>query len=362
MKFNFEKGFSLNFFIFLILMSSIQTKCRGQNVNFKVFGHQKIKFEKSVGDDFFSTYGIGEHDLFITNNFNNKWSFLGEVIVGPTATGFKTGIERARIKFAYNSKNSIIIGRMHTPVNFWNDVYHHGRLFFPTIDRPFAFETVVPMHTTGLRFQGQNFTNFKIGYDVVIGNGFSSNDLTDINYQKSVTLAVHAKPSFGTRINFSYYRDKIFDGYVGTHSGHSTSLHQHGLTSSLAGTEILYELYSFSFSSFKKRVEFLNETSANFNKVLNSEKSININCFNYLGYRFSNENVLFGLIDYKNISEKDVHIIPSNQTKVGIGFKKMFSHLLKINIQLEEYLDVKRSNMKLIHQKSEFKIQVAYGF
>lgn len=53
-------------------MSSVQTKCRGQNVNFKLFGHQKIEFEKSVGDDFFSTYGIGEHDLFITNNFNNK--------------------------------------------------------------------------------------------------------------------------------------------------------------------------------------------------------------------------------------------------------------------------------------------------
>ena len=129
--------------------------------------------------------------------------------------------------------------------------------FFPAIDRPFAFETIVPIHTTGIRFQGQNITSLKLGYDIVVGNGMSSNDITDINIQKSITIAAHAKPSFGTRISVSYYRDIIYNGYVGSHSGHCSSLHQHGLTN-LANKDLLFELYSFSFASFKNRIEYLN--------------------------------------------------------------------------------------------------------
>lgn len=45
---------------------------------------------------------------------------------------------------------------MHTPVNEWNDAYHHGRLFFPTIDRPYSFGEFVPVHEVGLRLSGEN--------------------------------------------------------------------------------------------------------------------------------------------------------------------------------------------------------------
>lgn len=137
-------------------------------------------------------------------------------------------------------------------------------------------------------------------------------------------------------------------------------MHQHGLTS-LVNKDILFELYSFSFASFKNRIEYLNETSTNIN-TLEGKKSYNINCFNYLGYKLLNDDVIFSLIDYQNIALNDVHIMPVNQAKLGLGFKKVFSHLLIISFQLEEYLNITRNGINLSHQKSEFKIQVAYGF
>ena len=86
-------------------------------------------------------------------------------------------MERARLKYEFREWLSVIVGKMHTPVNYWNDVYHHGRLFFPTIDRPRSFGTHVPIHTLGLRLQGQNIGKLRFGYDLVIGNGMSSNDV-----------------------------------------------------------------------------------------------------------------------------------------------------------------------------------------
>ena len=68
------------------------------------------------------------------------------------------------------------VGKMHTPVNEWNDAYHHGRLFFPTIDRPYSFGEFVPIHEVGLRLSGENLGAKRAFYDVVLGSGQSAGD------------------------------------------------------------------------------------------------------------------------------------------------------------------------------------------
>ena len=112
------------------------------------YGHIDFTYEQENGaSDAFMN--IGEHDLFITSTFTKNISFLSEMVVKPSSgssLGFIPGIERARIKFRYFKNHSIIVGRMHTPVSYWNDVYHHGRVFFPTIDRPLAFSYLSLIH------------------------------------------------------------------------------------------------------------------------------------------------------------------------------------------------------------------------
>src|SRR4029079_917110 len=126
---------------------------------------------------------------------NDRLSFLGESVFKYTPsspTEFSVSIERVVIKYNFYGNNNLLIGKHHTPLNYWNDTYHHGRLFFPTINRPLLFAAeIIPLHTTGISLQGQNLGSLKFGYDLMVGNGLGSSNVTDNDKHKSVTAAVH---------------------------------------------------------------------------------------------------------------------------------------------------------------------------
>src|SRR5689334_9854225 len=88
------------------------------------------------------SFGLGEQDLFITSELNDRFSFLGESVfkfsIGSPTT-FDVSIERVVLKYNFSGNHNLLIGKHHTPINYWNDTYHHGRVFFPTIDRPLLF-------------------------------------------------------------------------------------------------------------------------------------------------------------------------------------------------------------------------------
>jgi hypothetical protein len=116
-----------------------QSEQRKTQINF--FGHVEYELDKlpSTTNSFL---GLGEQDFFINLKITDKFSSLGKNVIRPdlkSATLFSTSIERMQIKYDYYNNQSLIVGKMHTPLYHWNDVYHHGRLFFPTVDRPLAF-------------------------------------------------------------------------------------------------------------------------------------------------------------------------------------------------------------------------------
>ena len=79
------------------------------------------------------SFGFGEQDLFITSELSDRLSFLGESVFKYTPsspTEFSVSIERIVIKYNFQGNHNIIIGKIHTPLNYWNDTYHHGRVFF----------------------------------------------------------------------------------------------------------------------------------------------------------------------------------------------------------------------------------------
>ena len=200
------------------------------------YGHMNYVYNSDfnkASDPTVSYFELGEHDLFVNSYFNDRISFLGEFVVRytkGTPTYFSASIERARLKFDYYKNHSIIAGKIHTPVNYWNDVYHHGRVFFPSIDRPTSFSYLVPLHNLGIQFQGQNLGKWNFGYDVVIGNGISATDASDDNLIQATTVAFHVKPTDNWRIGASYFYDFLSDASVtGVHSGHTTApSHMHG--------------------------------------------------------------------------------------------------------------------------------------
>ena len=199
------------FFYWLICCSFLlSTRAFSQNTTIKGFADVLASYDKKT------SFGFDEQDLFITSQLNDRFSFLGESVFKydkSAASNFTVSIERIIVKYNYYGNHNIILGKVHTPINYWNDTYHHGRVFYPTIGRPLLFSAeIIPLHTTGVNFQGHDLGNLKFGYDFMIGNGLGSSPVEDNDKYKSITAAVHLKPIEKMRIGASYYNDVVSKG------------------------------------------------------------------------------------------------------------------------------------------------------
>ena len=333
-----------------------------KQTQFNGFGHLEYSLvHKDSTDSYFS---LGEHDFFITSNLSNRISFLGEYVIrfNQATSYFRPSIERSFMRFNYTNNHNIIAGKIHTPVNYWNDVYHHGRVFFPVIDRPFSFSYMVPLHTLGIQMQGQNLGKWGFGYDVVLGNGIASSDNFQGGINPALTTAFHIKPLPGMRIGASYYYNHLKQNSAGSHIGHSITP---GVDpSNIYKGPVDFQLISGSLAWFGKRLELLNEFSFNQTRTDSLGTADNLANFTYIGYRFNDHNVPFILVDYIKIANNDLHIYPTELLKTAIGYRYEFNYLVNLKAQVE-HTWTKHSSDHLIHGDLGtlgFRLQLAYGF
>ena len=182
-----QQNKSIIWCFFLILFSN---NLYSQNMSVRINAYGHTNFESVFSDTTYSNFSLGEQELFINGKFNDDFSFLGEITLNYSGHGnYRLNIERLRLKYNYYKNHSLIIGKFHTPVNYWNDVYFHARLFFPTIDRPLMFSKWIPVHTFGMRLQGQNIGKYNFGYDLLFGSGMGSEDVYNVFNETSITAA-----------------------------------------------------------------------------------------------------------------------------------------------------------------------------
>jgi hypothetical protein len=322
------------------------------------FGHLEFTYRK---DQAAATYfAIGEHDLFVTSKIKNNISFLGEYVFRFSGKNYIPSIERSLVKFNYKGNHSIIAGKIHTPVNYWNDVYHHGRLFFPTIDRPQAFSYIIPLHSLGVQFQGQNLGKINFGYDIVLGNGISSTDITQNDVNFSYTVSAHIKPKDNLRIGASYYHDYLPNNESGSHSGHSAV--QEHYSGELYKGELFFNLSCLSIAYFGNKLELLSESSINTTRTDTLGQANNFSTFLYAGWRFKDKYVPYVFADYLKIADNDLYTYALNVSKFGIGFKHEFSPYICLKTQLEYQYFTHDTDEHHVHNNLGIKVQLAYGF
>jgi len=331
-----------------------------RRVNFKMFGHVEYVVRPDTGQ-WGQYFSLGEQDLFVTARITDKLSFLGETVVKfsvMSQTSFLPSIERAQLKYDYYRNHSVLIGKMHTPVNYWNDVYHHGRLFFPSIDRPTSFSYFVPLHTLGLRLQGQNLGPLGLGYDVVVGNGMSSTDFFKVSPHMSFMVAAHIKPFNGAQFTLSYYRDRITDNQVGVHVGHSHS------GSGYKG-DIGFQLISLSAVYFSEKFEVLNEAGLNINTTDSTGTVHNYSNYTYVGYRLKDKFVPYVLSDLMMIDRQEMHSPRTQLWQAGVGLRYEMSHLFNIKLEMRRATGIGYAAEPANHpeiKRYQLKLQFSYGF
>lgn len=346
------QGFAL-FILFLVINEALFAQKTRLQVFMNIDNH--TEFENGNTTNFFD---LGEQDFFITSKITDRFSFIGETVIKPNSNEFIGSIERALIKYNYKGNHNILVGKMHTPVNYWNDVYHHGRLFFPTIDRPEAFSYFIPIHNLGIQFQGQNLGKLNFGYDVVIGNGMSATDAFDLDLRKSISAAVHIKPIDFLRIGIGYYNDYLVNNFAGSHTGHSHAAHN---PVKFTG-DIDYHLLTNSIAYFGSKFEFLNEFAANFTHTDTLGTAQNVSNYTYLGYRIKDAFTIYGLTDFIIIADNELHNEPISESKVGLGFEYEFSPTVIIRSQVENYHYYRQPSNVHHSNKIEVKIQLCVAF
>jgi len=293
-------------------------------------------------------FKFGGLDLFITSEINDDISFLGETVFkySPDSdTKFNVSVERIVLKYNYKGNHSLLIGKHHTPINYWNESYHHGRVFFPTIERPLLFAAhIMPIHTTGLALEGLNLGKLKFGYSLMIGNGISAEDFKDNDKHKSVTAGIHIKPSDKLRIGLAYYNDIISEGSL-VHGGHL-----------IADEDIKQQLLTTTIAYFGRKYEVLAEGTFASSKADVLGKANTFISYLYAGIRLKEKWVPYLRIDNLSYQDDEFYFENNNTTSFVTGLRFEINYLAVVKL---EYQHINRDLQGAMNTLSA---QMAIGF
>lgn len=314
----------LSRFIRCLLLLSIVTisLAYGQETQIRGFAEFHTTYQKDK-----LQFGLGEQDLFITSDLGNRFSFLGESVFkfeDASPTLFNVSVERIIIKYNFSGNHNLLVGKHHTPLNYWNDTYHHGRVFFPTIYRPDMFnEHVIPLHTTGIGLQGHDLGTLRFGYDLMVGNGIGngSNDVSDNNREKAFIGAVHIKPVDGMKTGVSYYHDVISAGEAHGHDGPILK-------------EINQQLFSGSIAYFGKKFEFLAEGTYAMDKNDSTGTKNTQAGYVYAGYRIR-DIVSYIRADYLKVPAGELYFTHDTRTSLVIGIRDEINYLTVVKLEFQ---------------------------
>jgi hypothetical protein len=277
-----------------------------------------------------------------------------------SSSSYVSSIERAQIRYDLSAKHAVLMGKMHTPVNYWNDVYHHGRLFFPSIDRPFMFSHFIPIHTLGVRFQGQNLGENEFGYDLMVGNGIASTDGNDSQLMKSLTVAFHAKPMDGMRVGASYYFDHLDKNQPGAHSGHGAAVAAAGPNRYTGPLD--FHLVSGSLAYFTDKNEFLAEATTNITRTDSLGVSPNYSAYVFYGHRIGPNSMPYVYMDHLTIDRKDLYIQPGTHNRMAIGYRHDLGLFSNLKVELRNWIGEMSHAGHGHGSRFEFRMQLSYGF
>lgn len=326
-------------------------------INWNLFTHFEAyqSSEPTTKDDI----KWGESALFLTGRLTDRLSFLSEISYEiPKYRDQSVKVERLRLRYDLNRNNWIIAGKMHTPVNYWNDNFHHGRLFFPSINRPKSFSRFIPIHEIGLRLGGKNFFGSNIGYDIVFGSGQSAGNDVFAEGIQSYTATASWTPLRDLKIMGSYYRDTILNHQSDSnHQGHGLTMtmepaNSHG---EIAGpVDIDYEMYSFSMHWGGDRFRVLTELSMN----RTDDGEFNRAAYQYIGYHVMEDLTLYGLYDMVDVDDSELHFAPGRDTSYGVGLEYVFGVNASIKTELRRRDD--HTGGRDLYN-NEIQVQLSFG-
>ncbi len=226
------------------------------------------------------SFAFGTLDLYLAQTLEEV-DILIELVVED---GGELDLERLVIGYTFSDAVKFRAGRFHTPLGFWNTLYHHGVQIQPTIERPdfLRFEDdggILATHVVGATLSGSIRTGAgAIDYGFMIGNGpkvtaseegdtnvLHPNNTSDNNNGKAVAfnIAVSPKVIDGLKIGVSGHMAEIeSDGSVVDSNGDSI-IDSVKADQTILGTAFMYSSGSLSLAGEYFRMKNSDEVADN---------------------------------------------------------------------------------------------------
>ena len=270
-----------------------------------------------------NSFNLGQLDLYVVSDVTDRVSFLAEnTFTIASDASFKAAIERAIVKYEVNNYLNFLIGKHHTPVSYWNNTYHHGRVLQPTATRPMIFDyNIFSFHTTGLIINGDYIGKQNFGYQLMVGNGTVEHESSrDHDKYKSVSLTAHLSPLEELKVTGSGYYNKVARG-VRTYRG---ILLTNDIDQTLCALSI-------SYMPASKPFEFLGEWMYVNNRSAGMSPS-SIGYYMYSGYDIK-KFTPYIRYDYIHTADDDLFFVVDRARAATFGLRYTFSHLANIKTE-----------------------------
>jgi len=191
------------------------------DINFAATDNHKSDDGRTA--DGFSLGNIVGH---VSASLGGKFSFYSEVTVNNINNKFTIDIARAILRYDYNDRFKVSVGRYHAPIGYWNTAFHRGLWLQTTIFRPDLVkeEWFQPDHFVGVVAEGTLIPNAGIGYITGYGNGRELDlrdqglqaadlfgDTENVGHHRAGVLRLFARPPQVSGVEFggAVYHDEL---------------------------------------------------------------------------------------------------------------------------------------------------------
>jgi hypothetical protein len=305
------------------------------------FGHY-LKKDSTYSKNSFNT---GNLVLFVTSQLSERVSVLSEASFNNTGSTFKFDLQRLLLRYYIKDYFSVRVGKMFTPIGYWNNQFTLGLVLQPVIQRPLAIRSVsdggvLQYRDVGVQFEGDNITAARLSYKLMIGNGvgyYGSNDKGDNHV--AVTGQIGVEPIEGLKILGSGMFDRIEKGKPNP-NGTISSLPDNGHLELLVA--------SVAYMNAEKKPEFIAEFINQKSKFDNIGTKNSHSYYVYGGYKVTDKITPYALYNYtqagKSTTEGDPYFSPIpvkiDFLTLGVRYKFNSNFIYKLEYQINNERDL----------------------
>lgn len=328
-----------------------------ENTKLRLFAHEGYTFKNdkpankpAVASSAFNTGGF---NFFVISQVTEKLSVVGELFIGFKGDGSTLvpfNIERSFVKYAVNDYVNIRLGRMYTPLGYWNNTFNQGIVFQPTINRPYIIRNqndkgIIATNGNGLQIDGENMGKLKFSYYVMVDNTSGAPSLnTDNTLKKAISLKLKIEPIENLQVFVSGRQDVIKAGGASI----TGTIIKHNVDQTILNGGVAY------FTS-ESPIEF----AAEYYNIANMVESIgtgkNNGAYVYVGYKIKSYTP-YVQADVISYDSKDAYFTKNDIKGLVCGMRYNFNPLSVIKI---EY---KYRGTQTLKNQDVISLQMAVGF